>query len=562
MAKKASSVRSAKSGKVEELSKSVTLNYELAELPSSQHRAGLAGLVLMIEWMKKLPVERQQGKLNMTRFDETGLTVEFDEQGLQDLFNETYAASTEEYWRHAPLKNKEKEVIPPVRSETVKVIDKNGNDKEEIHYVYETTVPGGAFLADTSFDRSFDGKNGVWIKQWRDLVWSVFRGVPATRAPYVDRAQGKKCKDVVDLWKQLNKPNTASVELPSTYFLGAQAVNAENVTFSDLARNQFLLHFWQFVAQIYRPAVFDFDGKRDFLGYVLAIPDVGMLKLFCNEFKESMAARGVEVSGFSPREAIVDIAFEGGLDFLRRLNDRMTVRESGSTTPWVLGVDIFHLEREGNNIRLRSTSRIDPSSADLGEYSAIRKTYWDHRFRIQRLKNLVASRKPFYGFFGLIATVPFKITIQSNLFQHDCREFFRPYLPFSKSDQQEPSMTETQPTRKEYRDPQSLEEAIYSMIGQYLSRKLESKYDVKWEESLSPEQRDDYAKKKQKLATEAFLQIRSRTHSKDFVSYFTSTICSVSQFLPEAAYKVVADSLLNRPEDVRNLTLLALSARS
>ena len=123
-------------------------------------------------------------------------------------------------------------------------------------------------------------------------------------------------------------------------------------------------------------------------------------------------------------------------------------------------------------------------------------------------------------------------------------------------------MTETQSKRREYREPKSLEEAIYSMIGQYLSRKLESKYDIKWDESLSPEQREDYAKKKQKLATEAFLQIRSRPHSQDFTSYFTSTICSVSQFLPEASYKVVADSLLNRPEDVRNLTLLALSARS
>jgi CRISPR-associated protein Cmx8 len=562
MAKKATSERSLRSGKVRELPKLVTLNYELAELPSSQHRAGLAGLVLMIEWVKRLPLERQRGILNITRFDETGLTFEMDEQGLHDLFNETYSASTEDDVRNKPLETKEKKIVPPIRTEMVIVKDKNGNSREQTNYIYEITVPRGAFLADPSFDRSFDGKNGVWIKQWRELVWSIFRGVPATRAPYEDRAQGKNCKDVKELWKQINKPMDASVELPSTYFIGAQAVNADNVSFSDLARNQFLLHFWQFIAQVYRPAVYDFDGQRELLGYVLAIPDVGMLKLFCTEFKESMAARGVDLLGYTPREAIVDIAIESGFDFLKRLSERITTRESGPTTPWVLGVDVVHLQREGNNIRLRSTSRIDPSSVDLGQYSAIRNTYWDCRFRIQRLRNLVAARKPFDGFFELIATLPYRSTIQSNVFKHDCREFFSPYLPHSKPDQQESSMAETQPKRKEFREPVSLEEAIYSMIGQYLSRKLESKYDIKWDSCVSPEQKEDYGRKKQKLATDAFLQIRSRTHNQDFVSFFTSTICSVSHFLPEGAYKVVADSLLNRPEDVRNLTLLALSARS
>ena len=32
------------------MSEILTLEYNLAELPSSQHRAGLAGLVLMVEW--------------------------------------------------------------------------------------------------------------------------------------------------------------------------------------------------------------------------------------------------------------------------------------------------------------------------------------------------------------------------------------------------------------------------------------------------------------------------------------------------------------------------------
>jgi len=31
------------------------LDYQLAELPSSQHRVGLAGLVLIIRWLERQP---------------------------------------------------------------------------------------------------------------------------------------------------------------------------------------------------------------------------------------------------------------------------------------------------------------------------------------------------------------------------------------------------------------------------------------------------------------------------------------------------------------------------
>jgi CRISPR-associated protein Cmx8 len=561
MAKKGSTTKTPKPTTSSESAKSLTLNFELAELPSSQHRAGLAGLVLMIKWIKRLPAERRQGKLNVVRLDESGLTLEIDGQGLRDLLDETYAASTEEYWL------KKKDVIEPIRTEVVNVQDKKGNIKEETHYFYETTVPRGAFLADPSFDKSSDGKNGVWVKQWRDLVWSVFRGVPATRTPYENRASGRKCKDVDEVWKQLWKPANTTVELPSTYFIGAQAFNADKVSFSDRARDQFLLHFWQFVVQVYRPAVYDSDGKRELEGYAIAIPDIGMLKTFCDAFKDMMFSRGIETSGISPRESIVDVATESGLDFMRRLNDRLTVREGGSQTqPWVIGVDVVHLEREGNNVRLRSASRIDPNLPMIDRYRVIRISYWDFRFRIQQLKNLVASRSWFDGYQRIAATVPYKATIQSSLFQHDAREAFKAYLPVSISAKQESSMNETQSKRKDYKESLSLEEAIYSMVGQYISKKLKSKYELEWKpewkDAESSSEKDDYKKKREKIATEAFLQIRSRTHSQDFTSYFTTTICSVSQMLPEGAYKIVADSLLHRPEDVRNLTLLALSARS
>ena len=56
------------------------------------------------------------------------------------------------------------------------------------------------------------------------------------------------------------------------------------------------------------------------------------------------------------------------------------------------------------------------------------------------------------------------------------------------------------------------------------------------------------------------------THSsrreQDFVDHFTATFCYVKQFLPEDDFRVVAEALLTKPEDVKTLTLLALSANS
>jgi CRISPR-associated protein Cmx8 len=73
----------------------------------------------------------------------------------------------------------------------------------------------------------------------------------------------------------------------------------------------------------------------------------------------------------------------------------------------------------------------------------------------------------------------------------------------------------------------------------------------------------DYNDKKAKIAREAFLAVRSRT-GMAFISYFTGTICSVSQWLNRDSYLKIAGVLTSdnetQIERVRSLTLLALSA--
>ena len=74
----------------------INLNYELVELPSSQHRAGLAGLVLMVNWLKRQP--NRKGICELTRLDQKGVTLQINEIGLTELFDEVYGATREDKW--------------------------------------------------------------------------------------------------------------------------------------------------------------------------------------------------------------------------------------------------------------------------------------------------------------------------------------------------------------------------------------------------------------------------------------------------------------------------------
>ena len=73
------------------MSETLTLEYNLAELPSSQHRAGLAGLVLMVRWLTKEPDKK--GICEITQIDETSATLQIDLEGLQFLFDKVFSSS-------------------------------------------------------------------------------------------------------------------------------------------------------------------------------------------------------------------------------------------------------------------------------------------------------------------------------------------------------------------------------------------------------------------------------------------------------------------------------------
>lgn len=516
------------------------LQWTLHDLPSSQHRAGLAGLALCVEFLKRKP--KRSGTCSIESINDESLTLVVDRAGMQSLFDDLYHATFEETasrskWTGAEVK----------RVDEVQINDeRTGKAKTEKRFIYDRVVPAGAIIGD--WDTAPQGAPKLWQKLWRDLVWSTLRGVPATREPFNARAEARDIDDGGEAWDELAAKPDSTVDLSSTYALGAQDVSAENVPFEDVARFRFLLHFWSVVAAIYVPAVLQRDGKRDFVGYALAMPDVAILGDFVAAWEGVARSRGCEASGFRPRDAVIDIAAEAGLDVIRRSNAVIVGRQGASATkPWLNAVDVFHVEKVGNNTRMRGVGRIVPERKQDDEYARVRgANYSSPVFRRQRISNVIEGKPWWWGFARLCSITADEMTIRHRSFQLDCKA----------------ALTEIEMKQDATDEAQTLEHLVFRRIQSFVLGKVDRKYDLSWTKvkgNISNEKK--YGEMREKVAREAFLAVRSRTGA-DFVAYFTSTICSIPQRVSEDKYLEIARALMDpkEAERVRSLTLLALSA--
>lgn len=535
--------------------KIIKLSYQLAELPSAQHKAGLAGLVLMIKELEhqQLLNNYQEAHLELNH-DEYSAILEFNLEGLKALFDLTYQSFKEERATETKIKDYE-------RVEEVIDQDKKGVNKIKKLYYYSVIVPQGAFLS--AWDESNENDNkGLWIKLWRDMLWSIIRGVPATRNPFNNRCDGQTySQDIDKLWKELNFPEKTTGQ-SGNYYLGAMAVTAENIPTKDIIRYQFLLNFSPFVFQIYRPATLNKDGKREFTSYAIVIPDVANLKKFCQAYPKVLKNRDKQRLGYLPRQAVIDLVEESALSFFL-LQDRIAHELGGeSNRQYILGAEIIHAEKTGNSVKFQAINYIEPISSQTDRYAQIKDNYWCPWFRKQRLLNLLSSQPnledgnndlletpPWIGFDTLLSRIP-RTWLEDPYFSHDARELFKIEILQNLGDNQ---MINKTTKIREYA------EIVYKVCQSYVLGKLESKYDLTWEKCQQNSQKEkEYNDKKTKIANEAFLAVRSRTESQAFIDYFVSTLYP---FVKKDEFAQFADDLFRKTDEIRALTLLALSSQ-
>ncbi len=517
------------------------MRYSLAELPSSQHRAGLAGLVLHTRWVARQP--NKVGLYELTSLDERGASFEFDDQGMKFGFDDLYAASMDEIACKTKRKKGKKEnqkEVPPLRTEVREGSDGKGGVKTLTEYIYPQVVPRGGMVLD--FEQ---GAQGLWIKLWRDFIWQIMRGVPAQRVPFNARANGDAVKDHLETLTALRDPE-ASVALPSTYFVGAQEKTAEDVPFLDRARFQLLLRYWPLVVPIYVPQVFDVHkGESRWNGFAVAVPDVALLESYCEELPIVLRDRSCEPQGYRPKAAVVDFPAETALDFAVRLRERLSrVEGAKASGDLVHAFDVLHVEKQGNNVRLLSTARVAPDTPMIDEYARWSGALRDPVFRRQRLLNLMANRSWYAGFSGVIETIPVKTQgLGSRKFRHDARITF---------EHERETMTDD--------ENGSLEQAIYRMCNTYVRIRLKRKHGLNWKDVANDEkEKAAYAKAKEDIARDVFLAIRGR-HGDDFLEYFAGSIGAVPHHLSEVQFVRFTRLLRANPDDARTLTLLAMSA--
>ena len=396
--------------------KEITLHYDPYHLPTTQHRAGLAGLLILINSMEHrnispLPIyTRQNGYYEIT----------FNIKSLVSVFNELYDAKTEE--RQSRIKY-QKQI--PKRIE--KILDEK-TDKEITIYIYDQVVPRVAFLSSM-------GMPDIWIKLWQDIMWTTIRGRYLTQIPYRERAEGKDVNEAHKLWEQIiktrkkqEKGEPPTYGISSSLYIGAQDKNAEQVPFLGRADENLLLHFWPIVMGIYVPEVINDKGETDFgKGYILVIPDIADHEGFCDEYPHSIATMTKELTAYRPRDSVISVPHEGGLEYAYQLLRLAHANFQEKEASWYFtGVEIYWLNKKGNNIHILFYGRIEIDRQILSNYKAVRNRYFHPLFR-QRIITNILRGSPWYKEFDQLFSVnksSLFIGSTGRKFQRDVRERF------------------------------------------------------------------------------------------------------------------------------------------
>jgi CRISPR-associated protein Cmx8 len=557
------------------------ITYDLFELPTAQHRAGLAGLLLQIDSMKN------RGKPAPTyRWDtdepSTKVHVEFTEETMRSLFNDAYAAEVAEEW--FPQRKKKEHLKAKRLRET-----RSGKVPEFLHDWTRPTLPtlrhylGGGPSAE------------AWLKLWKDMLWAVPRGVNTTRIPFeVVAGWGRKkqsdarrvapaeCPEGASSWASLcnfckpSKRTRLSVVVKGHLWLGAQESTAEAVDFVGRLDQNLLLHFWQFASLVYIPQSFKVvreqgrtEAKRRFVGYAIAIPDVIDLPAFLERFPQTLHDLGSQPApkGKRPELATVEIPAESALSLIDR--DRLAglARQKASGGEFrysITGVDYFHFLPGKNGAKMLSAGRVELREHLIEDYESIacadggKPRFRNPLFRRALMQHLLADIPWFQPFGKVFHEWPAEFFVPSekspqklSWFWTDARKKLQEVIQ---------SMT-TEPNDPPPGEDDLLAATINRFIRHYLDQRLKADADYDFAafrkaKATPPEA----AEARRKMGERLFLEFRSR-RDQAFTDHFTGTFFRVEQYMGRD-FEKIAKALITQTDKVKTLTLMALSANS
>ncbi|HEY3968074.1 MAG TPA: type I-MYXAN CRISPR-associated protein Cmx8 [Planctomycetaceae bacterium] len=567
----------AKNGTVTRDDGVIRITYKLFDLPTAQHKAGLAGLVLQIRSMDERKISKDRRPV-IVAVTPTSASFEFTDASVQALFDDLYAAENVEVAVKAKWAGQ-----TPIREEYVEETDTERKVHKSKRFVYKVVQPTGRFLR-----RHFPDGDGLWLKLWRNMLWEIPRGRPTTRIPFNTCAAGKACNEGAEGWKDLRAAEKSRLQngfktaaVSSALLLGAQAASAESIPFEGRVEQTFLLHFWPLTVLVFVPQLIKNDGETEFAGFTLAIPEVSDLEQFCDDFPEMLQQLDAEKRGYRPAGAVIDIPDQSALEFMENLAKltKGTVEKS-QLRHSISSVEFMHLVKSGNNVKSMSAGRVAPRPELLSQYAMIcgRKTspYRNPLFRAGLLLALLQQRKWYELFSEMLLNRPWQFFMRDEKTPQHMPWFFTDaatkFQQVETNYWQERKEAAMSKSTNEKPTP-ALEMLIYRLVRNYVNHKTTEKTGIKWDDFKDKTVTDEktgksridvpqaYREARAKIAGDVFLALRSR-REQDFVDYFTASVCSVGQYLPEDDFGVVANAMLKSSEEVKVITLLALSANS
>jgi hypothetical protein len=569
----------------------ITLTFDLFDLPTAQHRAGLAGLILQIDAMGQ-DGYRKNSKLVPVIEDltPTSATISFTSDSMQGVFDELYEAKLVEVVVAAKWPGETK---PKPGDYFIQKKDpKTGELKQAPGFAYDVVQPQAPCLK-----RHLEGQGDAWLELWRQMVWSIPRGGNnvRSRAPFIDRANHQPCGDGATIWTEVvefqdrrAKSEFMTRPISGALMLGAQAVNAEAVSFAGRVDHNLLLHFWQLVVLTFVPQVVSKkDAKVERVGYVLAIPDVADLVEFRHVFPAILQGLEAKDPKHTPDGARLDLPDQACLEVLRRLSegrkggegpadregsrsaddsatehgqrttsevrsrrhagigriDRPGARQALATETaaekWgdcIRAVESYHMFKLGNNVKILSIARVADRPGLVDDYQRIKKSFRNPLFRAARMRAILQGQPWHWGMIELFAEYPYHFFLE---IEGETPE----YLPhfgrdakalFAAHQQEIRGMTPNEMNEDE--TIKRLGIIVRNLVTSYVNRKAAKKLGLDWDDfkvaegkkyKVPPEGREeDYVKQQRRVCDDAFLQVRSR-HDEEFVSFFADSICSV-----------------------------------
>lgn len=546
----------------------VTLDYQLHQLPSSQHRAGLAGSILKIQWLQQQETFKDSVDTvcKVIHVDSDKATLQFNLAGLTALFRSHYSASFVEREQLKP-RTKGSQNFRIIQREIYDV-DTDRSTLTDI-YIYQDIVPQGHLVQ--SFDPTANNSQ-IWTKLWQEATWGILRPGDRQRIPFKAMVSGSDPPEIARIWKLLLDRPDADVPLSSTYMLGVQSTNNEGMPMGDRARFFFLLHFWSYVAQIYQPIHVDAKEKVTLHGYAISIPDIRNLALFCQHFPIILQQRSTKVKWRKPEEAIVHHPIEAGLRLIRSIHTYLGRNTSNlDTDDLIFGIDVLHLYRKKHEAQILSIKNYLLAKDTIEEFIKIDSMTFNSTFRIQYWQNLICNRPRITGFDTLLQNLPFAETIGNRWFCRDFRTLFHPQLDPMKPEETDAEEAESQPDREELSVLKeiSLEILILRLLKNYTRHKLNHQFGIEWNKAWSSQKPDirnqdpgyqAYKHRKELVLKDLHIDFRRHRHPNEFLAYFAAKFTGIYQYLSTQEYLLLAKQIQTQPERIQILCLLALPA--